>query len=81
MPNKPASEQNKALTYCQLQFTAEVNIGQILNGATGILVFSTRHGIDGSRSFRRASSRETDNIEGPHNNRRASESENGMEKQ
>ena len=58
-----------------------VNIGHLLNNEWGILTFSTRHGIECCRSLRRANSYEPDNIERSHFNRRASESEEVMEKQ
>jgi hypothetical protein len=68
---------NTAICYSSQQ----VNIGQLLINPWEILTFSTRHGIDGCRSLRRASSCEPDNIERPHHNRREGESENVMEKQ
>ena len=63
-----------------LHSSPPVNIGQRLIPMREILAFSTRHGTDGSRNLRRADSCEPDNIKRPHTNRRASESENELEK-
>jgi hypothetical protein len=70
--------------YVSLRFvdlSHPVNIGLLLKDLKEILAFSTRHGIEGCRSIRRANSCETDNIQRPHLNRRASESEEVIEKQ